>query len=221
MQYRASNNASTVDGVIVPILNCPSSPLPNSRTQSTTSNGSITYQVANYVGINGSYYQGGSSTVLESPAHVATSSYGSSVYNGVIIKAGHGSRPCKIRDITDGTSNTVMVGEQGNYWTNNTNTQKDVRASNFSGGVWNAGRPESNQWTLNVMSIRYTINYSGVSQTGMNTAYMKHTPLNSTHSGGVHMLLADGAVRFLSENINFPTLTALADKSDGTVLGEY
>lgn len=221
MQYRASNNAATVDRVIVPILNCPSSPLPNSKAQSTASNGTINYQIANYVGINGSYYQGGSSTVLESPADVATGSYGSTVYNGVITKAGHGSRSCKIRDITDGTSNTVMVGEQGNFWTSNTNAKKDVRASNFSGGVWNAGRPEINQWTLNVTSIRYTINYSGVSQTGMNTAYMKHTPLNSAHTGGIHMLFADGSVHFLSENINFPTLTALADKSDGTVIGEY
>lgn len=46
-------------------------------------------------------------------------------------------------------------------------------------------------------------------------------PLTSFHVGGVHALLADGAVRFLSDNVDFNTLLALGAIQDGKVLGEF
>ncbi|HAW31622.1 MAG TPA: prepilin-type cleavage/methylation domain-containing protein, partial [Planctomycetaceae bacterium] len=39
--------------------------------------------------------------------------------------------------------------------------------------------------------------------------------------GGVHVLLADGSVRFLSENIDVNTYKWLNDENDGKVLGEF
>lgn len=41
------------------------------------------------------------------------------------------------------------------------------------------------------------------------------------HVGGVHVLLADGSVRFLSENIDVNTYKWLNDENDGKVLGEF
>lgn len=43
----------------------------------------------------------------------------------------------------------------------------------------------------------------------------------STHTGGVHLILADGAVRFVSENINTGTWNNLGARSDGVVLGDF
>lgn len=43
----------------------------------------------------------------------------------------------------------------------------------------------------------------------------------SLHTGGVQVLMGDGAVRFISDNIDFNTWQRLGHISDGNVLGEY
>lgn len=43
----------------------------------------------------------------------------------------------------------------------------------------------------------------------------------SRHEGGVHILLADGAVRFASDNIDFQTWQDLGSRMDGTPIGDY
>ena len=41
------------------------------------------------------------------------------------------------------------------------------------------------------------------------------------HVGGVHVLLADGSVRMLSDNMDFATLCRLAVRDDGQPVGEF
>jgi prepilin-type N-terminal cleavage/methylation domain-containing protein/prepilin-type processing-associated H-X9-DG protein len=43
----------------------------------------------------------------------------------------------------------------------------------------------------------------------------------SLHTGGVHVLLADGSVRFISDNIHRPTWQALSTPGGGETLGEF
>lgn len=45
--------------------------------------------------------------------------------------------------------------------------------------------------------------------------------LGSPHTGGWHNLMGDGAVRFISQNINVTTLRYLANRHDGELLTEY
>ncbi|QDU37971.1 putative major pilin subunit [Maioricimonas rarisocia] len=46
-------------------------------------------------------------------------------------------------------------------------------------------------------------------------------PARSKHEGGVHSLLGDGAVRFISENIDWGTYQALGGRNDGVPVGEF
>ncbi len=43
----------------------------------------------------------------------------------------------------------------------------------------------------------------------------------SLHIGGVHALLGDGSVRFLSDNVDFNTVRRLANPKDGEVIGDF
>ena len=45
--------------------------------------------------------------------------------------------------------------------------------------------------------------------------------ISSFHVGGAQVLWGDGAVRFLSENIDSATFTDLGSMNDGNVIGEF
>ena len=47
------------------------------------------------------------------------------------------------------------------------------------------------------------------------------TTANSQHTGGVTMMLCDGSVRFVSDNINLPTWRNLGTVNGGEVLGDF
>jgi len=51
--------------------------------------------------------------------------------------------------------------------------------------------------------------------------YRNNTIINSMHTGGLFILLTDGSVRFLSENVDFQNLKKLAMRDDGQPIGEF
>ena len=44
---------------------------------------------------------------------------------------------------------------------------------------------------------------------------------SSNHTGGSQFILADGSVRFVSQNINVQTLSILGSRADLQVVGEW
>jgi hypothetical protein len=48
-----------------------------------------------------------------------------------------------------------------------------------------------------------------------------HLAPRSYHAGGIQLVLGDGSVRFISDNINNPTWRALGTRNGGEVLGEF
>ena len=48
-----------------------------------------------------------------------------------------------------------------------------------------------------------------------------NTPLTSAHPNGVQIVLADGSVRFITNNIDLATYKNLADRDDGNALGDF
>jgi prepilin-type processing-associated H-X9-DG protein len=137
------------------------------------------------------------------------------------------NRGAAIRDIYDGLSNTAIMSEIL------TGTPQDYRASAWVG---NAGHGQFyTAITPNSSSPDITYPDPGqcpggsVTDTskGLQCVYGNISGLDnmeasrSRHPGGVNTLLADGSVRFISNNIALATWQNLGYMADGNVLGDF
>jgi len=110
---------------------------------------------------------------------------------------------------------------------NSAGVLKEVRPNGALGeGGWFKGNYGSFKGNLMYATLvtSYAPNASVVGQTGVVdgggwSSY--NAPLASAHTGGAHVLLGDGTVRFLSDNIHLDTLKYLSARDDGVVLGEF
>ncbi len=213
-------NANLVDDYYVDGLNCPSSPLPSMAEESTSQHGTLNLQRPSYVGIMGSYFQGGTSGTTSTEI-AYNNSYGGGGKNGLFVHHGEGVSAIGLEAATDGTSNTMLVSEQSDYFYKSDGTKVERRKSGHRGGAWNGGALSTQwlDWPANATTIRYPIATEG--GTGNSQNYHSNVALVSAHPGGVMMGLGDGSVSFLSETIDFRTMTALADRQDGAVVGDY
>jgi prepilin-type N-terminal cleavage/methylation domain-containing protein len=132
----------------------------------------------------------------------------------------------RMKDITDGTSNVVMFGEvrpgcsdhQRNGWMhfNSLHARTSV-PPNFPVDCPEDpdGADEVAKWGPD--GARCTHDSCG-------DCWSHHTVtwgFRSRHVGGVHMVLADGATRFISDAIDFATWNALGSRRDGTAIGDF
>jgi prepilin-type processing-associated H-X9-DG protein len=117
----------------------------------------------------------------------------------------------RVRDVLDGTSNVLMVGERS--------MTPPTRPFSVDWRSWVRGNNGGSGTTKN---IHYPINapnfYRWVVGVGSNTINnFNDLPMGSNHPGGTHFLLGDGSVRFLSDNINFGTYVVLSSRATGEV----
>lgn len=109
----------------------------------------------------------------------------------------------KMRDISDGTSNTIAAGECVNDF--------DAFKDHFYIGSTSIGGWDG-------LSREYS-EYLGSTDVPMNTS--TEVAFGSKHVGGAHFLLLDGSVRFLSENMSQRIYSYLGSREDGEVIGEF
>ncbi|MCA9081101.1 MAG: DUF1559 domain-containing protein [Planctomycetaceae bacterium] len=151
------------------------------------------------------------------------SNYGSSNYPVSLQIALDNSR-VRLRDITDGTSNTVMVGERVL-----SNGDKPFKSM---GAIWASKKATAGSMGFEAkqrIGTPYAGTIPGCCSGDLTT--VTRTNVNSLHVGGAHFVLCDGSVRFISDNIQSnPTLGQnggnyiwqnLYNKQDGNVLGEF
>ena len=199
------------------VFRCPSSNLPT-VCLSTTSPGSM---IPDFASIAGHVDGFGGQTV---PSNEWTAVYGVHARNGVMSY----NSQVKFKSITDGLSKTMMVGEVSAPVMNGT-VERDWRPGVQHGFAMGCFCNNNNSETLpnsangrafNTTTIRYRINtkqsFSGNcgSQGVCQNASNNH-PLNSRHPGGVHVLFADGATKFMNDTVGDAVLANLAAKSDG------
>jgi prepilin-type N-terminal cleavage/methylation domain-containing protein len=138
----------------------------------------------------------------------------------------------RFRDILDGSSNTILVGERAykqGQWRYSAGTLLAVRDADTQGPAAWDGAPitaAANQGLLTIVgSVRYPIN---VELTANNTE--RNMAYSSQHEGGVHFVMGDGSVRFISENIELNNdaawtvnsiLEALVGTDDGYAIDDF
>jgi prepilin-type N-terminal cleavage/methylation domain-containing protein len=129
-----------------------------------------------------------------------------------------------MRDVIDGTSNTVFASE----------LISGASGSNDPRGVWASDWGDQYVHMIGPNSSAPDIIWSAVGTwcptpnppqapcTGTGTSWSEERyGARSRHTGGVHTLMGDGAVRFISNNINMPTWIALASIAGSEVIGDF
>ncbi len=103
------------------------------------------------------------------------------------------------KDITDGSSNQLMIGERAWRFKNLT-----IGAANVFGFSAETNLAGSNVRTAALAA--HGIAYDGINWTATNRVHQRRG-FNSNHVGGCHFLVCDGSVRFVSENIDYAKLS--------------
>ena len=201
----------------LPIFRCPSDPdsLP-----------------ATIGGRNNFYWNAGNGVVM-----YASGAAGQPTPNGIIY---HNTK-VRFSDITDGTSNTAAMSEK--MTGDGSNAISTPATDTYQPGTYPTTADEALQQCNSVNTSDLTKQgYSNVGgpwlQQYHSTNQYNHvlppngrscmfppgriaTTANSKHTGGVHLLLCDGSVRFISENLNLGNWRALGSINGGEVLGEF
>lgn len=117
---------------------------------------------------------------------------------------------CRTRDITDGMSNTAMMAE----------TRKACCLNGSNANWYDRGYTQTGVTLRDNPSNRFErLPYNPPSTSGDILGDWTNT--GSFHTGGIDLLLADGSVRFLSQNTSAVVRQRLDAISDGLVVGEF
>lgn len=119
----------------------------------------------------------------------------------------------RLAQISDGTSNTIAMVES-HPWIGGTganNRERPNLARAHINGSWAAA-------AFTVVSLSNTVN--GYSHHQNNDD--RNFSMGSSHTGGAHMLMADGTVKFLNDSVDRNGVQySLATRAGGDVVGEF
>jgi len=189
----AAGNMAALKGTRLDVFACPSDPydLPGTTTDTNSHYYSIDYYRTSYAVASRNW---------EDDAYNAQLYWGTSTnYANQRGAFGHNGA-AKFRDITDGTSNSILFCE--------TPMRKDAVTRGPFWGTWT-----NTFW----VKMSYGINVPRSATIPQVFAWSA----GSEHPGGCNILLGDGSVHFLSETADTATTLNLVSIADGEVLGEY
>lgn len=182
---------------ILPAFVCPSDIAPKQtwEIEEEGSPGTVLAELAtaNYIAAFGTEELDGCENA---PGTAPVSAQGQCIGDGTLY---HNSR-IGIRDITDGTSSTIFIGErktkpQDGWWS-----------------TWSGMVPEGEEAFQRILgSLDHVPNHP--------SSHLDD--FSSYHVGGSQFLLADGHVRFVSENIDSQLYKALGTIQGGETVGEF
>lgn len=240
--FNASNPALVADADFTTLL-CPSSPLPGYVPVPALGNHPTA--MPHFVGIAGATNSGAFGTMPDDAySPTADTACCLPFHQGRISGLGMmvPNHSVAFKDVTDGLSNTLAIGEISTYAQDQLGDQARVDRG-FPNG-WACGTvnyhsppdltllapspfvpasppPPLAATVHNVTTIRYGINITNGALPGyfdMPGVPGANVPLLSEHPGGAQVLIADGSVRFLSENMDLGTLKNMCVRNDGETI---
>jgi len=175
----------------------------------------------NYLGVQG----GGDQAAAQCQTGTVASNRRLRFNNGLL----HTNSKVRMRDITDGTSHTFIVGES-RWWSYlHTNpgfdnyfswASADRTATSSSHTIVLAAAVDP----LNNPMTDYDASQPWVNASGSptNTLYLgTHTRcFGSRHPGGAHFALADGSVQFITDDMDLAIYRSMAVRDDGWPMGQ-
>ena len=203
-------NGRILAGVDIPYLYCPSSPLEQFVMKEKEIPGPAGVASSTYVAITGA--------IDHKTAGNSTGGWqGIRSEGGVLLPHKHTA----IRDITDGTTNTLMIAEQSGFCIDEDGKNQDCRSDYGHGFIMGALPATSldDRW-YNTATARYRINFNTYNATGVGFHYSFNRPILSAHPGGAQVLMADGSVHFLNEELELQTLYNICNRDDGYTVDE-
>jgi hypothetical protein len=206
--------------LVLPTWKCPSSALPDIQPSAWVTWWTDEFQqVPAYEGIMGAYPDPNGAT------NYFTSNYGGWWANNGMLLA---NETTTIAMCIDGTSNTIIVAEQSGLVGGCSYSSGDARNGYYSpwGGVTNTNTVNQcnanpgacpDLWGMGITAVAQKPN-SWTCGPGAGFSWGGNTILNSYHTAGINVVLVDGSVHFVNDNIDFPTFQALCCRNDGVVV---
>jgi hypothetical protein len=207
----ANGAAGAVGDQTVPIYYCPSGPSPKQYLDpngGVTTNGSTHYYgvmgpggatnpTANIVGGQTFNY-----TIGDVGTNAAWSAHGMLSQFRQTTGSVSTNRVVRLTDVTDGTSNTLMVGEISIFWR--------VSSPGHQYRTWIRGNNGGSGATKNITNPINSTIYNGSNN-------FNDISMGSNHTGGCNFANGDGTVRFLRNSIDLTLYKAAASMNSGEV----
>ncbi len=194
-----------VVGQHLPFYLCPSSPLQREVPSCSLDNGRAPGNYAVSIGTQ-NFNQYWSFTPGASPPEL----------DGAIVYTDSRAGKTRFRDFTDGTSNTLMIGETAYNLPDYIFSSGDCAGeSRYSFTYWSNPFPGSTAATT-----QYDFNPRDKKGDGIFDPNWTRS-FRSDHVGGVQFVFSDGSAHFISGNIDAGLLDALATRAGGEVVGEF
>lgn len=220
-------NGPVIKNVRIPAYSCPSSTLPDLHQVVT-----IPALMPSYIGISGASPGSTDSPDFSESRYrnfpACSGLVGQMSWGGILVA----NEAKSMRDISDGSSNTIVIGESAALVIDNTGRgiRMDggypvswLRSTDSGGTATNYQNASSKIPTrcYNLTTVRYPVGMRAAPVNGSACqASYPHRPLNSEHTGGAGALQCDGSVRFLSNSMDVVLLKALSTRDDGCTFGD-